>query len=68
MTTSPSSSALPAAGGRTKILIVEDEPDIARGLRDALDFEGFDVSTVGTGARGHRHRPFHHAPIWSSST
>jgi DNA-binding response OmpR family regulator len=53
MTTNPSSSALPAVGGgRKKILIVEDEPDIARGLRDALDFEGFDVSTVGTGAEG----------------
>ena len=34
------------------ILIVEDEPDIARGLRDALDFEGFDVSAVSTGAEG----------------
>jgi DNA-binding response OmpR family regulator len=53
MTTSPSSSAgLPATGGRKKILIVEDEPDIARGLRDALDFEGFDVSAVGTGNEG----------------
>jgi DNA-binding response OmpR family regulator len=54
MTTSPSSSsaALPATGGRRKILIVEDEPDIARGLRDALDFEGFDVSAVSTGAEG----------------
>ena len=26
-----------------KILIIEDEPDIARGLRDALEFEGFEV-------------------------
>jgi DNA-binding response OmpR family regulator len=52
MTTNNSSSALPAVGGRKKILIVEDEPDIARGLRDALDFEGFDVSAVGTGSEG----------------
>jgi DNA-binding response OmpR family regulator len=41
-----------ATGPRRRILIVEDEPDIARGLRDALDFEGFDVATVGTGGEG----------------
>jgi DNA-binding response OmpR family regulator len=41
-----------ATGPRRRILIVEDEPDIARGLRDALDFEGFDVATVGTGREG----------------
>ena len=26
-----------------KILIIEDEPDIVRGIRDALEFEGFEV-------------------------
>jgi DNA-binding response OmpR family regulator len=52
MTSPSSSAALPTPTGRRKILIVEDEPDIARGLRDALDFEGFDVSAVGTGAEG----------------
>jgi len=31
---------------RKKIVIIEDEPDIVRGLEDALEFEGFDV--VGT--------------------
>jgi len=29
---------------RTRILIVEDEPDIVRGLSDALEFEGLDVT------------------------
>jgi DNA-binding response OmpR family regulator len=28
---------------RQRILLVEDEPDIVRGLRDVLEFEGFDV-------------------------
>ena len=54
---SPTSGGLPAvgaaaAGPRKRILVVEDEPDIARGLRDALEFEGFDVHTVGTGREG----------------
>ena len=35
-----------------KILIIEDEPDIVRGLRDALEFEGFQVMSQGTGAEG----------------
>ncbi|MBP8811535.1 MAG: response regulator transcription factor [Kofleriaceae bacterium] len=35
-----------------RILIVEDEPDIVRGLRDALSFEGFTVEARGTGADG----------------
>jgi DNA-binding response OmpR family regulator len=35
-----------------RILIVEDEPDIVRGLRDALEFEGFAVRAEGTGADG----------------
>ncbi len=42
----------PSAGPRKRILVVEDEPDIARGLRDALEFEGFDVRAVGTGQEG----------------
>src|SRR5258708_2568902 len=37
-----------------KILIVEDEPDIVRGLRDALEFEGLVVSSTGVGAEGVR--------------
>ena len=35
-----------------KILIVEDEPDIVRGLTDALEFEGFDVIATGLGREG----------------
>jgi len=35
-----------------KILVVEDEPDIVRGLVDALRFEGFEVESRGTGAEG----------------
>jgi DNA-binding response OmpR family regulator len=55
MTTSaPSALSPPPAAGspRKRILVVEDEPDIARGLRDALEFEGFEVQAVGTGKEG----------------
>ena len=34
------------------ILVIEDEPDIVRGLTDALTFEGFDVVSANTGAEG----------------
>src|SRR5262249_57778340 len=37
---------------RKKILIIEDEPDIVRGLRDALEFEGFDVLATEEGREG----------------
>jgi DNA-binding response OmpR family regulator len=37
--------------GKT-ILVVEDEPQIALGLADALEFEGFRVVTAGTGQEG----------------
>jgi DNA-binding response OmpR family regulator len=37
---------------RRRILVVEDEPDIARGLRDALEFEHFEVTTTGRGRDG----------------
>ncbi|HWN66648.1 MAG TPA: response regulator transcription factor [Haliangium sp.] len=39
-------------GGGKKILVIEDEPDIVRGLRDALEFEGFQVEARGTGTEG----------------
>jgi DNA-binding response OmpR family regulator len=39
---------------KRRILVVEDEPDIARGLRDALEFEQFDVTTTGRGRDGVR--------------
>jgi DNA-binding response OmpR family regulator len=38
--------------GRRRILVIEDEPDLARGLRDALEFEQFDVSTCARGREG----------------
>ena len=43
------------------ILVVEDEPQLALGLKDALEFEGFGVVTCGTGREGvtlaKSHRP-----------
>ena len=41
-----------ASEASKRILIVEDEPDIVRGLKDALSFEGFTVEARGTGADG----------------
>jgi DNA-binding response OmpR family regulator len=35
-----------------KILIVEDEKDMAGGLKDILEFEGYEVSTAETGREG----------------
>jgi DNA-binding response OmpR family regulator len=44
-----------------RVLVIEDEPDMLRGLRDAMQFEGFDVVAAGTGTEGidiaKRHRP-----------
>jgi DNA-binding response OmpR family regulator len=37
-----------------KVLIVEDEPDIVRGLTDALEFEGFEVTATSSGRGGVR--------------
>jgi DNA-binding response OmpR family regulator len=37
---------------KKRILVIEDEPDIVRGLRDALEFEGFEVLARDTGAEG----------------
>ena len=34
------------------ILVIEDEPQLALGLKDALEFEGFQVVTCGTGREG----------------
>ena len=45
-------SASPAA--RRRVLIVEDEPDLVRGLRDALEFEGFEIVSSGLGRDGVR--------------
>jgi DNA-binding response OmpR family regulator len=37
---------------RKTILVIEDEPHIALGLKDALEFEGFRVFTAGNGRDG----------------
>ncbi|MBM4360077.1 MAG: response regulator transcription factor [Deltaproteobacteria bacterium] len=37
---------------KKKILVIEDEPQIALGLSDALTFEGFEVVTADTGRKG----------------
>lgn len=52
MNTAPASS--PSAPLRRRILVIEDEPDIARGLKDALEFEGFEATTTGLGREGLR--------------
>ena len=39
-------------GDKKRILIIEDEPDLIRGLADALEFEGFCVDSASTGAEG----------------
>ncbi len=35
-----------------RILVVEDEPEMQRGLKDNLEFEGYKVKIVGDGAEG----------------
>jgi DNA-binding response OmpR family regulator len=35
-----------------RVLVIEDEPDMVRGLRDAMTFEGFAVLTATTGLEG----------------
>jgi DNA-binding response OmpR family regulator len=45
--------ATPAAG-RRRVLIIEDEPDLVRGVRDALEFEGFEIVAAGLGREGIR--------------
>jgi DNA-binding response OmpR family regulator len=45
----------------TRVLIIEDDPSILRGLKDNLGFEGYDVSAATDGEEGYRlqrvHRP-----------
>jgi len=43
-----------AASRARRILVIEDEPDLVRGLRDALEFEGFEVLSSGLGREGVR--------------
>jgi DNA-binding response OmpR family regulator len=42
------------ANQKKKVLIVEDEPDIVRGLKDALEFEDYEVLTAPEGRDGVR--------------
>jgi len=35
-----------------RVLIIEDEPDMARGLHDILEYEGYGVTDVGSGEAG----------------
>ena len=42
----------PVAVPRRRVLVIEDEPDLVRGLRDALEFEGFEVLSSGLGRDG----------------
>jgi DNA-binding response OmpR family regulator len=46
----------PVAGpsARRRVLVIEDEPDLVRGLRDALEFEGYEVVSSGLGREGVR--------------
>jgi DNA-binding response OmpR family regulator len=38
----------------TRILIIEDEPDMRRGLQDNLEFEDYQIVTTGNGSEGFR--------------
>lgn len=40
------------AGGKTRILIVEDEPAMVAGLRDNFEYEGYEVISASDGAAG----------------
>ena len=47
-------------GAKTKVLIVEDEPDMILGLKDNFEFEGYEVITAADGSAGlDRARAFH---------
>ena len=41
-----------ATAGRTRVLVVDDEPNIVDVISMALRYEGFEVDSAGTGARG----------------
>src|SRR5881396_3746344 len=43
-----------SAATKKRILVVEDEPDIIRGLTDSLEFEGFEVASTPAGREGVR--------------
>ncbi len=41
-----------ASGGKTRILIIEDEPAMVAGLRDNFEYEGYEVISAGDGEAG----------------
>ena len=55
----PASASSPPQSGSgelkasARILLVEDEPDIVRGLTDVLEFEGYEVVTTCRVARAY---------------
>src|SRR6266566_3574469 len=38
--------------GVTRVLVIEDNPDLAYGLRNNLEIEGYNVEVVADGAKG----------------
>lgn len=48
-----------AAHGERRILLVEDDPALAMGLTDALEFEGFTVTHARTGHEALQHTALH---------
>ena len=54
LTAQPPSAAINAEGtaGKTRILIVEDEPAMVAGLRDNFEYEGYDVISADDGVAG----------------
>ena len=54
MSGGPLVSSSNSAARPRRILVIEDEPDLVRGLRDALEFEGFEVLSSGLGREGVR--------------
>jgi DNA-binding response OmpR family regulator len=51
-TPSDRGSAGRRAGGKTRILIIEDEPAMVAGLRDNFEYEGYDVISADDGVAG----------------
>jgi DNA-binding response OmpR family regulator len=52
VTPSDRRSADRRAGGKTRILIIEDEPAMVAGLRDNFEYEGYDVISADDGVAG----------------
>ena len=54
--------------GMPRILIVDDEPEMVRGLEDNLRFEGYQTLAAGDGQEGLDARAVARRPTWSCST